>query len=30
MGANIEIINNRNIKIKGPTKFVGKEVVATD
>lgn len=30
MGANIEQIDNHNIKIQGPSKFVGSEVVATD
>lgn len=30
MGANIDIVNNQKIKINGPTKLIGKEVVATD
>lgn len=30
MGANIEIVNNQKIKIKGPINYVGSEVVATD
>lgn len=30
LGANIEFINNRNIKVNGPSKFVGTTVKATD
>lgn len=30
MGANIDIVNNQKIKINGPTKLIGKEVLATD
>ncbi len=30
MGANIDIVNNQKIKITGPTKLIGTEVVATD
>ena len=30
MGADINIINNQKIKIKGPSTLIGTEVIATD